>query len=75
VAFDRLQQQRDALSVLDIRTMHHHFEQKAQRIDQQVSFASGELFASIVAMRPAPLRGFDRLTIDNGRTGCRLTPR
>jgi hypothetical protein len=46
--------------------------QQAQRIDEEVSFASGELFASIVAMRPASLRGFHRLTIKNGRTRCRL---
>ena len=43
LALDWLQQQRDTLSILDISTMHDHFEQQAQRIDQQMAFASGEL--------------------------------
>src|SRR5713226_8184834 len=68
LAFDRLQEQRDALSILDISTMHHHFEQQSQRIDQDVSFASGELFSSIIAMRAASLRRFDRLTSNYGGT-------
>jgi hypothetical protein len=43
LALDWLQQQRDALSILDISTMHDHFEEQAQRIDQQMSFPAGEL--------------------------------
>jgi hypothetical protein len=46
--------------------------QQAQGIDQQVAFAAGELFASIIAMQATSLGGFDRLTIDNGGTGRRL---
>src|SRR6266849_1368098 len=72
LAFDWLQQERDTLTILDIGPMHHHFEQQSQRIDQDVPFASRELFAAIIAMRPAPLSGFHRLTVDNGRTWGRL---
>ena len=43
VAFDWLQKQWDALPILELGAMHHHFEQQTQRIDQQVSLASGEL--------------------------------
>jgi len=43
VALDWLQQQRDALSILDIGGMDHHFEQQAQRVDEEVPFASRQL--------------------------------
>jgi hypothetical protein len=43
LAFDWLQKQWDALSILDISTMHHYFQQQAHRIHQDVSLASGEL--------------------------------
>ena len=43
LAFDRLQKQWNALSILELGAMHHHFEEQAQRIDQQVTLASGEL--------------------------------
>ena len=43
LAFDWLQKQWNALSILQLGAMHHHFEEQAQRIDQQVSFASREL--------------------------------
>src|SRR6266566_725455 len=72
LAFDWLQEQRDALSILDIGSVDHHFEQQSQCIDQNVPFASRELFATIIAMRPAPLGGFHRLTVENGRTWGRL---
>src|SRR5260370_10700137 len=55
LAFDWLQKQWDALPILELGAMHHHFQQQAQRIDQQVSFASRELFTSIIAMEPASL--------------------
>jgi len=72
LAFDRLQKQWDALSILQLGALHHHFEEQAQRIDQQVSFASRELFASIIAMWPASFGGFDRLASNNRCTRRRL---
>ena len=36
LAFDWLQKEWDALPILELGAMHHHFEQQAQGIDQQV---------------------------------------
>lgn len=43
LAFDWLQQQRDALAFLQPGAMHPHFKQQARCIDQQVVFALREL--------------------------------
>jgi len=64
-AYDWLQKQWDALSILELGALHHLFQQQAQRIDQQVTLTSRELFAPIIAMQSASLRGFDRLAINN----------
>src|SRR5260221_9180048 len=72
LAFDWLQKQWDALSILELGAMHHHFQQQAQRIDQQVTLPSRELFAPIIAMRSASFGGFDRLAINNRCARCRL---
>ena len=53
--------------------MHHHFEQQAHRVHEQVPFASTDFLATIVAMEASTLGRFDRLTIDNPSTGRRLT--
>src|SRR5512142_504506 len=74
LAFDRLQEEWDTLSILKLGAMHHHFEQQSHGVYKQVPFASGELFPPIIAMQPASLRGFDRLTINNRCTGCRFAP-
>ena len=39
-ALDRLEKQRDTLSILDIGGVNDHFEQQSQRVDQQVPFTS-----------------------------------
>src|SRR6266478_7030073 len=65
LAFDWLQKQWDAFPILELGAMHHHFQQQAQRIDQQVTLTSRELFAAIIAMRSASFGGFDRLAINN----------
>jgi hypothetical protein len=43
LALDWLQKQWDALPILDLGAMDHHFKQQAQRIDQQVTLPSREL--------------------------------
>ena len=70
--FDRFQQELDALANLEIGGMDHHFEQQSHRIDEQVAFASRQLFRSVIAMRASPLRCFDRLAVKNTTTGGSL---
>src|SRR5260370_25319761 len=43
LAFDWLQKQWDALPILQLGAMHHHFQQQAQRVDEQVTLPSREL--------------------------------
>ena len=53
--------------------MHIRFEQQAQRIHQNMTFASFHLFARIIAHIAFGIRsGFDRLAVDNGRAGLGL---
>src|SRR5436309_15672460 len=53
--------------------MHKSFEHQAQRVDQQMTFASFELLATIVAAGSARMGRLDGLTIENRRRGQRLT--
>ena len=52
------------IPILDVRGVNHHRQQIAFRIDDELPFASINLFAAIKAALAAGFRSLDRLTID-----------
>src|SRR3712207_3780294 len=53
--------------------MHASLQERALRVDQKVALAAGNLFAAVVAPRPAHLSGLGRLAIDDGGARLALT--
>ena len=52
-----------------------HSHEQAQGIDQEVSFASFDLFPTVVATLPAQFRGFDALAVQTARRGVLVAAR
>ena len=68
-----IQQELDALPILDFRTMNPSFEHQTLRVYQQVPFSSFDLLGSVVTARfAAYARGLDRLAIHYRGTGLRV---
>jgi hypothetical protein len=62
-----------AIAVLHVGRMHDHLEQQAERIDQDVPLASIHLLAAVIAMGAALFGRLDRVAVDDGGAGRRLT--
>lgn len=58
-------QMRGLLAIVKSGTVHQNRKQKAHCIDHDMSFASGDLFASIESPGVADVRGRDALTVDD----------
>jgi hypothetical protein len=65
------QEQLGSIAVLHICGGYNHQQNQAQRIDQQVAFASSHLFPGIKAAFRTAFSRFYRLAIQNGGTGFR----
>jgi hypothetical protein len=63
-----------SIAVLNVGRQDHHQQQQSDRVDQNVSFASVDLFARVVAPLVADLAAFDTLTVDDARAGLGLAP-
>ena len=59
------QNQFGSVAVLEGRRMHHHVQDQTQRIHQEVSFASQNLLARIVAAHSSVVRYFNALRIED----------
>jgi hypothetical protein len=74
IARVRVQQELDALSVLDLCAMNPGFEHKSLRVDQQVALSSFDLLGPVVTtLVPTHSRGLERLAIHYGRAGLRVS--
>ena len=58
--------------ILEIGRVDDDFEQQTSRVHDHMALASVELFGSIMAMRPATVGRFHRLTVDDPRTWRRF---
>ena len=63
-----------SIAVLNVGRQDHHHQQQSDCVDQNVSFASVDLFARVVAPLLADLAAFDTLTVDDARAGLGLAP-
>jgi hypothetical protein len=61
--FDRLHQEFDSFTILQIGSVNSYFEQQSHGIDEQMPLAARQLLGPIMAIRPAPLRLFDKTLI------------
>src|SRR5829696_6405014 len=69
-----VQQELDALPVLDLRAVEAGFDHQSLRVYQQVPFASFDLLGPVVtALFPAHACCLDRLAIHYGGTGLRVS--
>lgn len=53
--------------------MHHHNQQQAQRVNQNMALTPLDLFPRIVTPWATNRNRFDRLTLDDGGAGFRST--
>jgi hypothetical protein len=72
--FEEGQHELTAVAVLHVGRVHHHGDQQPERIDQEVSLATIDLFARIVTMgAPLSVVFTDWLSI-TAALGCRSRP-
>src|ERR1035441_5826369 len=67
------QQLSSAIAVLEIGGQHRHQQQQANRVHQDVTLASVDLLARVVASLVARLRASDALAVDDPRTGLAIS--
>ena len=68
------EQQRRAVTVLDVGAMHDRGDEQSHRIDQQMALVAVDLLASVKAMGTGRLRRLRRLAVDDPGRGARLAP-
>lgn len=72
--YDAAKDHRSAVTILNVGGMDDGVNQIALGVGEEVPLAAFDLFASVIASRPATFRRFDALAIDHTRTWRGLTP-
>src|SRR4051812_39997859 len=61
-------------SIIEVASRHGHYQQQTHGVYQDVTLATLDLLAAVVADIPAHFRRLDRLGVDAGGAGCFFSP-